>query len=122
MEVQNSFDEGIKRPQLGRNEVIRNLTNNILIFNIYNMPYIENYLKGIIRVETTTKEEHKQWAAEERERLVRAIERHPFFGMMAAMPDALERERIRKVFIFGRLVSEAHTMDSITPHDNSKTP
>lgn len=86
------------------------------------MPYVEKYLGGIIRVETSTREEQEVAAQVEEQAVQQLLKMHPFFGIMSGMPDALRRERTRKVFILGRGVHVAHVVDSIPDSEHVNPP
>lgn len=78
------------------------------------MPYIERYLGGIVRVETTTKDEQEQAAIRTADFIDALAKKGPIFGIMGMLPDAIRRERVREVFVFGRLIHRATVMDRIS--------
>lgn len=77
------------------------------------MPYIERYLGGIIRIETSTREEQAGAATRIAELVDKLTEKQPVWGIMQQIPDATRRERVRQVFVFGRLFHQATIMDSL---------
>lgn len=91
------------------NRATENLTNYGLIAYCTNvMPFTERYLRGIIRVETTTKEEQER-AALLREQIPYE---NPFFFVAGSPAEMIKRQRTRTLFLFGLPVHKVHITDS----------
>lgn len=72
------------------------------------MPFTERYLGGIVRVETTTREEQEQ-AAQLREQIPYE---DPFFFVAGPPAETITGLRVRTLFLFGLPVHQARIVDS----------
>lgn len=81
------------------------------------MPFIERYLSGAVRVETTTREEQEQ-TVQMIEESVLAEYDHPFIFYVGPSVEEIRQSRTRTVFLFGLPVHRAFIVDS----NSSSTP
>ena len=85
------------------------------------MPFIERYLGEIIRIETTTREEQFECASRTAQMLKELIKEQPVFGMAIYLPDAIARERVRTVFVFGKPIHRVTILDTFQPDQKQRT-
>ncbi len=77
------------------------------------MPFKESYLGGVIRVETTLREEQEDKALNFANDLIKRIMENPINGLMIHMPDSIRHERVRTIFLFNRPVHWRSIVDSV---------